>query len=497
MNSRLARSGLPLVRPATLVILFLASIAATAAAPPEGGPLLSAHDLQADAAVLRRTYEALHPGLTRYQTDAELGAHFAELDHALDHDQTVLEAFLAVTRFTATLRCGHSYPNFYHQPRAIGDLLKAGHDRLPFQFVWIDRRMVVTRNLSNDPRLVPGTVIATVDGVPAQHILESLMPLVRADGHNDAKRINALQVQGFDRIELFDVYRSLVFPMRGETFSFETSSGPLTLAGLTHEQRLATLRTAKSDGGNPLGWTLAFPDERSSVLTMPTWVAFNTPWDWKDFVHDAFETLARRGTTHLVIDLRGNEGGSDVGDEIASYLVAGDTTVLPVVRSTRYRRVPDALRPALDTWDPSFFDWGPAAMGPDQHGDYRLLRDADKGDGAVVQPHSPRFAGHVDVLIDAANSSATFGFAQLVQSRHLATLVGEATGGNLRGISGGAFFFVRLPMSHIEVDLPLIAQTPEATMPDRGLLPDVTAVPTVRDIADGTDVALQTALARR
>ena len=35
-------------------------------------------------------------------------------------------------------------------------------------------------------------------------------------------------------------------------------------------------------------------------------------------------------------------------------------------------------------------------------------------------------------------------------------LVGQMTGGNQRGINGGAFFFVTLSNSQLEVDLPLV-----------------------------------------
>ena len=49
-------------------------------------------------------------------------------------------------------------------------------------------------------------------------------------------------------------------------------------------------------------------------------------------------------------------------------------------------------------------------------------------------------------------------------------LVGQPTGGNQRGITGGAFFFLRLPNSKIEVDVPLIGQYPATEQPDGGLL---------------------------
>ena len=160
----------------------------------------------------------------------------------------------------------------------------------------------------------------------------------------------------------------------------------------------------------------------------------------------------------------------------------------------RYRRVPAALRPVLDTWDPSFFDWGDAAAGPDADGFYRLTRSTGAREARGIQPAAPRFAGRVELLVDATNSSATFGFAKLVQARALATLVGAPTGGNLRGINGGAFFFLRLPASKIEIDVPLIGEFPERDLPDRGLLPDIEVVPSAADIARHVEVVMRRAL---
>ena len=91
------------------------------------------------------------------------------------------------------------------------------------------------------------------------------------------------------------------------------------------------------------------------------------------------------------------------------------------------------------------------------------------------------------MLVDANNSSATFQFAQTVQRHKLGTLVGQLTGGSQRGINGGAFFFLRLPKSHIELDLPLIGTFPQTAMPDAGMTPDVVVNSKQRDIAEGND----------
>jgi hypothetical protein len=72
---------------------------------------------------------------------------------------------------------------------------------------------------------------------------------------------------------------------------------------------------------------------------------------------------------------------------------------------------------------------------------------------------------------------------------------GQPTGGNQRGINGGAFVFLRLPGSGIELDLPLIGQFPDGDRPDAGLEPDIPVVPTVSDIASGRDAEMDAVLA--
>jgi len=94
------------------------------------------------------------------------------------------------------------------------------------------------------------------------------------------------------------------------------------------------------------------------------------------------------------------------------------------------------------------------------------------------------------VIVDANNSSATFQFAQVVQRNKLGTLVGQPTGGSQRGINGGAFFFLRLPKSQIEMDLPLIGSFPVSAQPDAGLTPDVLVTPALQDIINRRDVEL-------
>lgn len=464
-----------------------------------GDTLLTASALRADIAILREALEALHPGLYRYNTPAQLSNRFAALDRSLGDGATVTAAYLELTRFTAALRCGHTFPNPANQSRGVAGAVFGNTPRVPFYFRWIDRRIVVTQDASAGGTFPRGTQVLAVNGVPAATILARLLPLSRADGGTDTKRVAGLGLLPGERWQAFDVLYPHVFsPPPGEWTFLVRRPGEgervVRASPSTAAQRTATMdstRAAQRSAGAP-PWRLDAGGDGIATMTMPTWVTFNDTWDWQGWVDRAFDTLAVRRSTALVVDLRGNEGGTSVGNAILAHLVPADAPLEQFTRYTRYRRIPGSLRPYLDTWDRSFDDWGDkATIAPDRPGFYRMRRFDDDTAGTLVRARTPRFTGRVFVLVDGDNSSATFEFALAVRQRKLGMLVGEPTGGNQRGINGGAFYFLRLPNSGIEIDLPLIAFFPREQQADGGLTPDVIVPVRAQDITTGTDRAME------
>ena len=53
------------------------------------------------------------------------------------------------------------------------------------------------------------------------------------------------------------------------------------------------------------------------------------------------------------------------------------------------------------------------------------------------------------------------------------------------------YFFLRLPNSTLEMDLPLIGYYPLTEQPDEGLMPDVYVEPNVDDVINGIDTELE------
>ena len=472
--------------------------------------LVHSTGLHADAALLRHAYEELHPGLYRYVAPIQMDQAFSALNRALDHDQTAQDAFLAFSIFAAKVRCGHTQANPFNQSKALKEKLLQSPTRVPFYFAWLDRRMIVTRDFTPDKALPAGTEILRIDRTPAAAILEKLLTIARADGSNESKRIAQLEVTGDSEYETFDLYYPMFFPPRGTQMELNirrpgsSKTVSLTVKPLSFDERIAPIRDRERqrNGGSEILFEWKYLPTGAAYLKMPTWALYNSKWDWKSWLREKMDDAAQRNAPALILDLRGNEGGEDVGNQILPYLIDQPLKLSSMQRLVRYRKVPADLVPYLDTWDNSFRDWGSSAVdlpapwptAPAGAAYFKLTRYDDDSSGDVIQPAPMRFRGKVLVLIDANNSSATFQFAQTIQIHHLGTLIGQPTGGSQRGINGGAFFFLRLPHSGIEMDLPLIGTFPLSPMPDSGISPDIPVRRTAADIANARDPELAAAL---
>jgi C-terminal processing protease CtpA/Prc len=242
---------------------------------------------------------------------------------------------------------------------------------------------------------------------------------------------------------------------------------------VTLKERAASLA---AQGTTPLSdaWALRI-DGKRAVMTLPTFSVYRSGFDWQKFFADSFGELKRRQVANLIIDIRANEGGDGaIALGLLAYLVKQPLTYVSDQSVTMYERVPYKLARHLDTWDDGFFDRtgmvDKIADGP-QAGRYRFRPNARKAHPVI--PQADRFEGKAWLLVGPENSSATFALAKLVKQTGAATLVGQATGGNERGLNAGQLAWVTLPASGVAVDVPLLASSYVADTPDAGITPDI------------------------
>ncbi|PXA99432.1 peptidase S41 [Nostoc sp. 3335mG] len=467
----------------------MVAMTAWAALPAAAAASATSGDLRDDIAILRQAL-ALHPGLYRYASPREVAERIDRLEQVFVAAPSIEARYLALSRFLATIRCGHSYCNFFNQSKAVAARLFDRPTRLPFRFEWINGRMIVTDGLATI--LPPGSDVMAVNGVPARRMLDTLIGYARADGHNDAKRVSLLGMSGGDRIEYFDVFHGLVFGApRGGIHRLDVKlpdvrARAVEVAAIGLAERQAQMTASAQDADQPQ-WTWSMGADGIALLTMKSWALYDSKWDWRGWLDERLGSLA--GARGLIVDLRDNEGGMDCGDALLARLSDRRLVDPRERRLVRFTRTPEAIRPHLDTWDRSFHSLGVGAR-PVGNGFLQLV--GDRGED-VIAPIGPRITLPVAALIGPVNSSATFQFAQKAKRTGLVRLFGETTGGNRRGINGGCFFFVRLPASGIEFDLPLIGYFPPGLPPDAGIEPDVRVARSAGDIAAGRDPAREAA----
>ena len=467
-----------------------------------GQVVIQKDGLQEDFAILKSSLTQLHPGLYKYRDEPYLEKALDELQRSLDRDQSLREAYLAISAFMAKIQCGHTYVNPWNQNDQTRETLLDLPNKLPFTHEWLDGELIIHQNCS-EAALPGGTRVLRINQFSTRQILQVLKQFAIADGGNPGQAIRKFHLDGIERYEPFDIYFPLLFPPQaGNTYELivekpgQQKPDTIKVSAISREAR----REILVDRYGPLPdnydefWEYEMLDDTTAYLKLGTFVTYKMKMDWKKYLRNAFFDFQKNGARSLIIDIRGNSGGtSEVTPELISYLISEPLEV-PLPRSlVRYEKTPDSLNAYLQTWDKSFRDRS-GKVTPVENGFFELK----KGSGGTfgIKPQKNNFAGNVYLLVDATNSSATFTLAKVTKEQSIATLIGEPTGGNLRGINGGNMFFVNLPNSGIEFDLPLIGYYPEGDQPNSGIQPDHYVKKTREDLIKASDPVLKFALSK-
>jgi len=454
--------------------------------------LLTAQQLQADFAVLQKAYKTLHPGLYKYADSATIDRYFADCQRELNHDQSLADAYLSIMKLTARFKCGHSYPNFYNQQGDVKALFEQ-KNCLPFWFRLVENRMIVTH--STDAAVPVGVEVVSINGVSVGKIIEMMLPLVRADGANNGKRLNLLQITGNNQ-EYFDVLLPLLFPTPKPAFMLKLTdlrikkSSVVSVNSMVHSARNAAIKqqnAAQKDSVATFGWL----DATTARMTVNSLASWDNSFKFGKFYDAAVTEFNQKKGQNLILDLRNCEGG-DLwnGKQLIRHLISKPIIINEQQDCWAYVSIDSSLSQYIDNqWA---YQWRYRNANDFirlPSGQYRGKKD---GNGQRLDPSDNHLTGRVFLLTSATNSSAAWQLAAVMREHNLATLVGQETGGNQKGITAGALFFMLLPNTKIEVDVPLIGMNyaEAAKRPDAGIQPDVLVKPTVEAVVRGTDQEL-------
>jgi hypothetical protein len=466
------------------------------------------YQLRADIDVLKQAFTTLHPGLYRYNSPRAVDSLFAVLYAAAKRPLGEKAFYLLLARFAAQIRCGHTYLNplnleenvlFQYMPKEV----------FPFCTRLLERRLVITHNLTGDSTIARGFEIVAINGIAIERVVDSLLLVSRADGKNGLpKMLSNLEIlpAKTGQYTLFDIFFPLFFGVRSSGFVItfldnNNQKVSKVIKGISPAERskqFATRFEPVPRGAKALKAQLL--NDSTCYLSIGTFSFWGADDPFAKFTDSVFSALQQNPRIkYLILDLRKNEGGSGAArDRLLSYILPRNFSAKEYSerRFFSYLTVPENLLPFLGKIDDAGF--APKAdtiFTRNEFGFFEDQKSRAKGsrnfsDFAI---NEKRFGGQVFLMTSPVNSSAGFEFAWVFQQYQAGVIVGEPTGGTKQGLNGGNFFFLRLPYSRIEIDLPFIYQA-HPGQPDSGVIPDVIISQTREAVIQNKDAQLDAVL---
>lgn len=459
-------------------------------------------EIEEDVALLKQLLEYLHPSIYTFRDSVDLQKDFALLEENLKANPNLTNAYGAISKLVAKIKCSHTFTNPWNQGYRVDKALLYQRDKIPFTFNRIDHRLFIDKNASNNDQLKKGLEILSINDVSTDTVLSRLTAYVSSDGNNYSKKLDRLSVTGHEKYSLFDIFYPIEF---GSSESFKLKLQDIETQDIietdvqamskTNRTRILMQRYGSLGLSFEDGWKFEILNKETALLKIRSFAVQEKGFDWKNFLDNTFEQVNTKEIQNLIIDIRENEGGQgEVGEYILERLITTPMEVPPMQASVRYLDIPKSYQKHINTWAKFPYDFKGKYVSV-QNGKYLLKQKYSVG-GKTYKPRKDGYKGAAYLITDASNSSATHIMASFAKLSNRVTLVGQTTGGNQLGTNGSFIFFLRLPNTKIVVDIPVIHQyVPISDHPeDGGVEPDVVIERSPEDLINGVDREVNTIL---
>lgn len=444
-------------------------------------------ELLSDFKIFRASLEEGHPALYWYKSKAEMDSIFDSNYASIQTSLTDIEFTILLSKIVSQIGDGHLRVIL---PKVHKDKLDGGSTAFPLTLFFSQGKLFITRNISSHPDddLI-GSQIVSINDKLVSEFLKEYIKLIPSDGANLTNKYRILS-----RLRILPRYFYMLY---GFTEEYRltyipygaTNTKTILIKGITYDDYFETL-----DKRYPPSPSLEFVLNKVSNYACLKIKSFDKEQlkeeklTYNKFLKNAFEKLREDSIDNLIIDLRGNSGGTDeYGKILYSYFT--DKPFLYYTSITmnkqsfdffKYTGNPDAKAPK-------------GMLEPNVAGTFDNVKHPNIG---LQSPKHPTFKGKIYVLIDGGCFSTTSEFLSVLDFNTNTVFIGEESGGGYYGNCSGPAREVILPNTKVGLAIPLMRYNmavSEHSPTNTGIIPDHIIQTTIKDRMEGIDPVLEEA----
>lgn len=461
--------------------------------------------LKQDVDFANKKLQKFHPNLYWYITKNQLDYKFDSLKQTIKKPLKPSEFYLKLAPIIADVREGHLrlVPLEKKLTKKETKKLKNQKGLLSrFNYVIQDNHLYLKDNAENVGNLKVGTELLKINDVPVTEILNKYRPLVTSDGYNTtyqkyslARRFNTYFTLEYGILDSVKIEAKLKNSIETLVLKRETKT---KTEKKKEKQDQKLTQEKKTKGYNPItksfNRNLQFLAKDSSVAYIKI-KSFSGTYS-KKFYKETFATIKKAKTQYLIIDIRDNLGGS----------LAEINNLYTYFAKEKFKFIKDievsSRTSILSTDYLSNFPTLTKPLGVISYPLYMMFSviSTKKKDGKFYikdlfpskKPKTNAYKGETYVLINGSSFSASSVISAKLKADHLATLVGEETGGANDGTVAGIYTTQKLPNSKMKLPIGLFLIQPNIEFSNtmKGVTPNVEIIPTLEEILQKKDVQL-------
>ena len=461
--------------------------------------------LKKDVDFANKKLQKFHPNLYWYITKNQLDYKFDSLKQTIKQPLKPSEFYLKLAPIIADVREGHLRLVPLEKKLTQKETKKIKNQKgllSRFNYVIQDNRLYIKDNTENVGNLKIGTELLKINDVPVAEILNKYRPLVTSDGYNTtyqkyslARRFNTYFTLEYGILDSLKVETKLKDSLQTVVLKRETKT---KTEKKKEKQDQKLTQEKKTKGYNPItksfNRNLQFLAKDSSVAYIKI-KSFSGTYS-KKFYKETFATLKKAKTKYLIIDIRDNLGGS----------LAEINNLYTYFAKEKFKFIKDievsSRTSILSTDYLSNFPTLTKPLGVISYPLYMMFSviSTKKKDGKFYikdlfpskKPKTNAYKGETYVLINGSSFSASSVISAKLKADHLATIVGEETGGANDGTVAGIYTTQKLPNSKMRLPIGLFLIQPNIEFSNtmKGVTPNVEIIPTLEEILQKKDVQL-------